>query len=188
MANSSMLRWLGFIVRVLSAIALVAVFAFYIRSHFASDAIMFADERNDLRLVTWRGNVTFVWWHEDFRTCFVEEGWTIAHVEIDPYDPDVGGIEGDYQFLGFRICDFNDVSWLRDRHIQGLEVEFPLWFFAVLFAVLPCFGVVRFVIVCRQRLAGHCRQCGYDLRGSVSTACPECGAAKVDVTAPAIHR
>lgn len=27
----------------------------------------------------------------------------------------------------------------------------------------------------RRRLPGHCKKCGYDLRGNVSGRCPECG-------------
>ena len=39
-------------------------------------------------------------------------------------------------------------------------------------------GVVVAVLLARRRAPrpGHCRRCGYDLRGNVSGVCPECGA------------
>ena len=47
----------------------------------------------------------------------------------------------------------------------------------VTFAVLGLAGVVVAVLIARRRgyPRGHCRACGYNLRGNVSGVCPECG-------------
>lgn len=56
-------------------------------------------------------------------------------------------------------------------------VWFPAWVIcAVLFAVPACRGL-RWSR--GRRKAGWCRGCGYDLRGSASATCPECGAASL---------
>jgi hypothetical protein len=55
----------------------------------------------------------------------------------------------------------------------------PIWFVAVLFALLPmraAFLMVRSTRRRRRVAKGCCENCGYDLRGS-SDRCPECGRA-----------
>jgi hypothetical protein len=37
-------------------------------------------------------------------------------------------------------------------------------------------AVASLCLLGRERVAGHCRRCGYDLRGNTGAVCPECGA------------
>jgi hypothetical protein len=54
-------------------------------------------------------------------------------------------------------------------------VGFPIWFFPLLFAVLP-FWVLVARIRRKARRVGHCAKCGYDLRAHQrGQKCPECG-------------
>jgi hypothetical protein len=56
----------------------------------------------------------------------------------------------------------------------SLAVVFvPLWPWAILFAGS---GLVLWKLSRNQR-AGHCKACGYDLRGVRAGPCPECGSA-----------
>ncbi len=57
--------------------------------------------------------------------------------------------------------------------------EIPLWSFAVLALVYPAYQLLR--LNKRKRRSGLCENCGYDLRGSVSGACSECGTEIIEV-------
>lgn len=56
--------------------------------------------------------------------------------------------------------------------VRGGHVEIPVFYLAVFAAIPPAFVAWR-----RSRAPGpgHCKECGYDLRGAASAACPECG-------------
>ena len=57
-------------------------------------------------------------------------------------------------------------------------LEIPLWCPCVLFATYPAIAFIRGPVRrCRRRRRGLCLRCGYDLRGSVSRVCSECGEA-----------
>ena len=68
----------------------------------------------------------------------------------------------------------NGYEW-RFRYVSTssfLYAAAPHWFPALLFLVLPGIWAVK---RCRRRIPpGHCKKCGYDLRGSTER-CPECG-------------
>jgi hypothetical protein len=53
-------------------------------------------------------------------------------------------------------------------------VYVPRWFTVFATAILPALWWIRHRRTRRQRLAGLCRVCGYDLRGTPDR-CPECG-------------
>lgn len=55
--------------------------------------------------------------------------------------------------------------------IHPLSIELPLWMPSVLSLAMMC------AVVCTglEYTKGLCVLCGYDLRGCVSTRCPECG-------------
>jgi len=64
--------------------------------------------------------------------------------------------------------------------MRGVTVETPLWVWFLLLALYPSVAFVRGPVRQRMRLrrerrAGLCRTCDYDLTGNVSGVCPECG-------------
>jgi hypothetical protein len=62
-------------------------------------------------------------------------------------------------------------------------VVFPVWFDLIVGAILvtPMLLFWRRNHRLRRRIReGRCRTCGYDLRGSVSSVCPECGVPAID--------
>ena len=51
-------------------------------------------------------------------------------------------------------------------------LEVGLWPFVIVAGLPLAWGWVRWIP------PGHCKKCGYDLRGSPGTCCPECGTAR----------
>jgi hypothetical protein len=68
--------------------------------------------------------------------------------------------------FGFGYSRVTDAYWY---------VDFPHWFIAAMTSLLPGGWLIRRVAIRRQRGAGRCLCCGYDLRGTPDR-CPECGA------------
>jgi hypothetical protein len=62
--------------------------------------------------------------------------------------------------------------WGVRTDMQGWTLRLPHAVFVVAFSALPVVGLIR------RRRQGPltCLTCGYDLRGSESRTCPECGA------------
>jgi hypothetical protein len=77
-----------------------------------------------------------------------------------------------------RISRFEDLEfWLLESSantaaMRGLNLSFPLWTVPVLTAAPT---VTLFLVSIRRRRVGACRSCGYDLRGTPTGVCPECG-------------
>jgi len=63
----------------------------------------------------------------------------------------------------------------------GIDLTFPAWLGAAVFALLPAFWLLRRLIRRKRPCPGFCQKCGYDLRATPER-CPECGTA---VPAPA---
>ncbi len=57
---------------------------------------------------------------------------------------------------------------------HGTSITFPLWLPTLLFGTWPAIALTRH-LKRRYFTTGICRKCGYDLRGSPSGICPECG-------------
>ena len=57
---------------------------------------------------------------------------------------------------------------------HGTKLVFPLWLPTLLFGLWPTISLTRH-IKRRYFTPGICRKCGYDLQGSPSGVCPECG-------------
>ncbi len=78
----------------------------------------------------------------------------------------------DFSLAGLRVL----TSAARGWHYAALDI--PLWMpaapAAILLALVGLHGPLR---ERRRRTRGQCVRCGYDLRGSRSARCPECGAA-----------
>jgi predicted RNA-binding Zn-ribbon protein involved in translation (DUF1610 family) len=59
---------------------------------------------------------------------------------------------------------------------QGYVLTLPLWFPFILFVTYPTIALIRGPLRRWQwRRKGLCTQCGYNLTGSVTGVCPECG-------------
>jgi hypothetical protein len=88
--------------------------------------------------------------------------------------------------VGHRHWHFAQFRWYSQGKfaIDGLhpciipsrkEVGVPFWFLALCFGALPAACVNRSVRRRRDRAAGRCVVCHYNLTGNVSGVCPECG-------------
>lgn len=88
-------------------------------------------------------------------------------------------IESNPRLRGF---DFFMISVAMQDQWLGLErrthstIRLSLWGFAILFLALGvASGLTRMTREWVRVKGGRCKKCGYDLRGTVSTRCPECG-------------
>src|SRR6266478_46062 len=72
------------------------------------------------------------------------------------------------QFLGFEWTDL-----VFKSSYPGF-IAIPFWFIAAVLAVFSLWAILRLRSQRARFLPGHCRSCGYDLRGS-NGKCPECG-------------
>ncbi len=63
-------------------------------------------------------------------------------------------------------------------------IMFPLWLPSILFSIWPAISLILHI---KRRYFSPeiCRKCGYDLRGSPSGVCPECGRAPSKEKTPA---
>jgi hypothetical protein len=57
---------------------------------------------------------------------------------------------------------------------RGVVFLLPLWFFALVTAILPAIRIFRIFVPRRIANRGLCEECGYDLRATPDR-CPECG-------------
>ena len=73
-----------------------------------------------------------------------------------------------WQFLGFECTDL-----VFKSSYPGF-IAIPFWFIAAVLAALSLWAILRLRSQRERFLPGHCRSCGYDLRGS-DGKCPECG-------------
>ena len=77
--------------------------------------------------------------------------------------------------FGFRVSrSYYSPNWVISR-TYGI----PMWAPTILFLAYPVLTIVRSPRVRRRHRQRHglCLYCGYDLRGNMSGACPECGRA-----------
>jgi hypothetical protein len=72
-----------------------------------------------------------------------------------------------FEWRTFTLAPRGGVTW------SGRTIAFPCWLAAMIGGIWPAFATVRWLR--RRRRPGRCRSCGYDLRGSPSGVCPECG-------------
>lgn len=84
----------------------------------------------------------------------------------------------DLRFAGIEVVRLPKVDWPRDpEHDLDLKyVILPFWFLTGALLSYPAGAFVRGCLRQRRRRSkGLCVHCGYDLRGSPTRRCPECG-------------
>src|SRR5215510_10993847 len=87
-------------------------------------------------------------------------------------DPGSSHITG---FFGSRVDKFKIESWAIDVIHIGTSTYVYIPFWIPLLAIgVPTAWIWR--VDRRLSRVGHCKGCGYNLRGLVGTRCPECGA------------
>jgi hypothetical protein len=132
------------------------------------------------------GVISFHWAGER-RPASPEARWSFRHVrmiEPDPLmnDSFAGGFvtlilkdRTTYQFAGFV---WQETTW-RAEH--AIVCEFPLWFISLLLAAPGTLVLLRRMRGYRRTSKGLCAHCGYDMSGSSTGVCPECGQASAKV-------
>lgn len=96
---------------------------------------------------------------------------TETYSRSDPYDPFLRRLPAGCGVLGRGLW----CARSRDRDHDTFSVFCPLWFPTLVFAALPAVGFVRLGKRRWRRRNDRCLTCGYNLTGSVSGACSECG-------------
>lgn len=79
---------------------------------------------------------------------------------------------GGFKAVGIRTWEIVGPSEIQNRTNTGTHVSIEYWVLTVTCALVLMF--LGFSIVRTRRRAGHCIECGYDLRAS-EHRCPECG-------------
>lgn len=78
----------------------------------------------------------------------------------------------EYLSYGYNTFNFTDPGgkWTW----SGADFSIPTWLPVLLFGLWPAIALIRHI---KRRYFTHgvCRKCGYDLRGTPSGVCPECG-------------
>ncbi len=78
------------------------------------------------------------------------------------------------EYLSYGYSTFNHADPGGKWTWSGADFTIPLWLPTLLFALWPAIAFTRH-IKRRYFSPGICRKCGYDLRGTPSGICPECG-------------
>jgi len=108
------------------------------------------------------------WWANN-RPSSKRGGWFIRQ-RNEPYDPigDFQRRKSLFDVAGFSFTNNKSVDSAERLTVQAVEV--PLWFLALLSAIVP----VRYLLHRARCAPGKCQVCGYDLRATPER-CPECG-------------
>ena len=85
-----------------------------------------------------------------------------------------GFANGRFGELGFHFIRYSTPPTYNTTAEKQRIVVLPMWFAALVLAVLPAVSLRRGYVRRRRRAKGHCISCGYDLRASTDR-CPECG-------------
>ena len=76
-----------------------------------------------------------------------------------------------YQGWRFYIDTIRGMYWV-DRP-WGWVAKIPLWIPTLVLSIWPAICAIQFIRAGHS--PGHCPACNYDLRGTPSGVCPECG-------------
>jgi hypothetical protein len=183
---------------VLSLVLCVATVALWVRSHWTAYYLQFARVKHKGELCTGRtaefyiSPGAFAVSGSSFQTFELDQyelepvvkhspqfsSWQTGGLDVPVYAPGISTVEKRY--AGFEIWyDPNTPVWGSIREVRlpwpraGLVM--PFWALAAVFAVLPLVLTAKVRRANRDKRAGLCAVCRYDLRGNVSGVCSECG-------------
>ncbi len=84
-----------------------------------------------------------------------------------------------FKFAGFGYHSLIELTESGPQFRRTLLL--PLWSLIVLFGTYPTYALIRGPIRrLRRKKQGLCIHCGYNLKGSVGSCCPECGTSVED--------
>ena len=104
-------------------------------------------------------------WFVDF-VSLKEDDWGLIRYQNTRVNPPMKGVP---------LFAVSTRNWGSTKfHHWNFWIQFPLWLPTLLFGLWPATALTRHV---KRRYFTHgiCRKCGYDLRGTLSGVCPECG-------------
>jgi hypothetical protein len=190
--NVQPMRWLFTILAAISLALFTLTVFFYVRSYWRFDGVLhfveheshpapgeFRPKGKSTGFISYKGQLTYVsiinpiggdaW-----------EGWSVPADATFASGPmnlvwDVRertGLEfGSARTRSALTDPMYQVTW-QLAYTYG---TFPYWVLAILFAILPARWMLSYRRAARREREGRCLRCGYDLRGSTSGKCPECG-------------
>jgi len=107
-------------------------------------------------------------WHADLRSINeIRENINF----LRDIDPKLQPLE---ELISYGYSTFNFTDPGGKWTWSGADFTIPTWLPVLLFGTWPAIALTRH-IKRRYFSPGICRKCGYDLRGSPSGVCPECG-------------
>jgi hypothetical protein len=133
------------------------------------------------------------WPCDEWRAAITSSRWTAPEASSGSATPPTrhpGAVETESFTASVSIGADGRVPWTnpssrpasppgKTTAIHGSEISVPVWLAAVLTAITPATWGIRRGIAwarkARQKSAGHCQSCSYDLTGNTSGICPECG-------------
>jgi hypothetical protein len=180
----------------LSAVVFIACAVLWGRGFFRTDTLTWNDIDSDLALASGRGEA-MLRWAEVIRpeTRFTPRPLTwISHHRAQAAGDTFPRLRDlrllpppaeERRFAGFVFgraeVHMLGKAWrgqVGPPSFRVTNVVVPMWAPTLLAAVAPVLWAIALWRHRRARRQGVCVRCGYDLRGSESAACPECGAAR----------
>ncbi len=163
-------RYIFNMLTVVSLLMMVATVGLWVDSFWYRPSIGYVTEADHIYNVSIDGAGVIVFSFADLTPIdprFVPpQGWLVDHDYVG-FDPN----HEKFSYYGRFDFRWDSLDFLEAR-FSGLTL--PLWFLALIFAVLPTIWLFKWNK--RRKLGPNaCPSCGYDLTGNETGLCPECG-------------
>ena len=182
-------RWLSYSLVTLSALLCLAAVTMLARSYWRRDSVtvhhMPSDHERAVRVLVSQSGTAYYDHHISvFRVPLPQAGEPVLWLWESTSDPQpwtpFGSAKTSRVLSVFGLDGVSGQGENKRSSYRSTTMSIHWWPLALLFALSPAVAVARWVLqICRRRRSlrqGHCRTCGYDLRGTPNR-CPECGAA-----------
>jgi hypothetical protein len=179
-------RQLKIVALVTSCLACLAAVGFWGRSYWRADEFQWtspfdpnfvaAQKVISCNLLAWDGRICFscdrITFNPEIRILLVfsERGFNQFHMNWQQMS-----VEGVHPWHGFEFERWK--SRYDPGKTLGFSVTFPFWALTAAMAIASLVQGRRALRRWYRVQRGRCSQCGYDLTGNTSGACPECGSA-----------